>query len=197
LELEWVVLQFLVIIKKKKKNALFGFRAHALLGSSTPKVPIYGNPGTKKERTFIAVKPDGVNRNLIGEIISRFERRGYKLVAIKLLTPSKDFAAKHYDDLKSKPFFPGLVDYFSSGPVVAMVWEGFGVISGGRNLIGATNPQAAAPGSIRGDLCIQVGRNIIHGSDSPDSAKHEISLWFNDSELSDYEDNDDKWVNEK
>jgi len=182
----------------QEKRGVFSNKlvAHALLGSSTPKVPIYGNPGTKEERTFIAIKPDGVNRNLIGEIIGRFERKGYKLVAIKILVPSKDLAAKHYDDLKSKPFFPGLVEYFSSGPVVAMVFEGLNVISGGRTLIGATNPQTAALGSIRGDLCIQAGRNIIHGSDSPESAKNEISLWFKEEEVANYQDNEDKWLNE-
>jgi len=159
--------------------------------------PIQGNPGTPKERTFIAIKPDGVNRNIIGEIIQRFERKGYKLVAIKMIVPSPDFAAKHYDDLKTRPFFPGLVKYFSSGPVVAMVWEGKNVIKGGRKLVGATNPNDAEPGSIRGDLCIEVGRNIIHGSDSVEAAEHEITLWFNPNEVANYQTATASWVYDK
>ncbi|KAJ0986110.1 hypothetical protein J5N97_004466 [Dioscorea zingiberensis] len=135
------------------------------------------------ERTFIAIKPDGVQRGLIAEIISRFERKGYKLVAIKLVVPSKDFAQKHYHDLKERPFFNGLCNFLSSGPVLAMVWEGEGVIKYGRKLIGATDPQKSEPGTIRGDLAVVVGRNIIHWSDGPETAKDEISLWFEPSEL--------------
>ncbi|RDY10940.1 Nucleoside diphosphate kinase IV, chloroplastic/mitochondrial [Mucuna pruriens] len=137
------------------------------------------------ERTFIAIKPDGVQRGLISEIISRFERKGYKLVGIKVLIPSKEFAKKHYHDLKERPFFDGLCDFLSSGPVVGMVWEGQGVISYGRKLIGATDPQKSEPGTIRGDLAVVVGRNIIHGSDGPETAKDEIKLWFKPEELSD------------
>ncbi|KAL2902793.1 Nucleoside diphosphate kinase 4 chloroplastic [Bienertia sinuspersici] len=106
------------------------------------------------ERSFIAIKPDGVQRGLISEIISRFERKGFKLVAIKMVVPSKDFAEKHYHDLKERPFFNGLCDFLSSGPVVAMVWEGEGVITYGRKLIGATDPQKSEPGTIRGDLAV-------------------------------------------
>jgi len=160
------------------------------------KVPIYGVPGTKRERSFIAIKPDGVHRNLAGEVINRFESKGYKLVAIKVIVPSKQHAEKHYADLSSRPFFPGLVKYFSSGPVVAMVWEGKGVIAGGRKLVGATDPNAAEPGTIRGDHAISIGRNIIHGSDSPESAKAEISLWFKDEDIAEYELAEDKWINE-
>uniref|UniRef100_G3MP76 Nucleoside diphosphate kinase n=1 Tax=Amblyomma maculatum TaxID=34609 RepID=G3MP76_AMBMU len=130
------------------------------------------------ERTFIAIKPDGVQRGLIAEIVSRFERKGFKLVAIKLVVPSNDFAQKHYHDLKERPFFNGLCDFLSSGPVLAMVWEGEGVIKYGRKLIGATDPQKSEPGTIRGDLAVVVGRNIIHGSDGPETAKDEIALWF-------------------
>jgi len=160
-------------------------------------VPIFGAPGTKEERTFIAVKPDGVHRGLIGEIISRFERKGYKLVAIKVIRPTKEFAEKHYADLKEKPFFPGLVNFFSSGVVVAMVWEGKGVIKGGRRLVGATDPNAAEDGSLRGDFCVEVGRNIVHGSDAPDSAEHEIKLWFKEDEVTGYAKTIDQWVYEK
>jgi len=160
------------------------------------KVPIYGVPGTKRERSFIAIKPDGVHRNLAGEVIHRFESKGYKLVAIKVIVPTKQLAEKHYADLSSRPFFGGLVKYFSSGPVVAMVWEGKNVIAGGRKLVGATDPNAAEPGTVRGDHAISIGRNIIHGSDSPESAKAEISLWFKDEDIAEYELAEDKWIYE-
>ncbi|XP_004244635.1 nucleoside diphosphate kinase 3 [Solanum lycopersicum] len=146
------------------------------------------------ERTFIAIKPDGVQRGLISEILSRFERKGFKLVAIKIVVPSKDFAQKHYHDLKERPFFNGLCGFLSSGPVVAMVWEGEGVIKYGRKLIGATDPQKSEPGTIRGDLAVVVGRNIIHGSDGPETAKDEIKLWFKPEELVRYTSNAEKWI---
>ncbi|OIW09919.1 hypothetical protein TanjilG_32068 [Lupinus angustifolius] len=146
------------------------------------------------ERTFIAVKPDGVQRGLISEIISRFERKGYKLVGIKVVVPSKEFAGKHYHALKEKPFFNGLSEFLSSGPVVAMVWEGEGVITYGRKLIGATDPQKSEPGTIRGDLAVVVGRNIIHGSDGPETAKDEINLWFKPEELVSFTSNAEKWI---
>jgi len=146
------------------------------------------------ERTFIAIKPDGVQRGLISEIVSRFERKGYKLVAIKLVVPSKQFAEQHYEDLKERPFFNGLCEFLSSGPVLAMVWEGQGVIKYGRKLIGATDPQNSEPGTIRGDLAIIVGRNIIHGSDGPETAKNEINLWFKPEELVNYAHNSEKWL---
>ncbi|VVB08766.1 unnamed protein product [Arabis nemorensis] len=146
------------------------------------------------ERTFIAIKPDGVQRGLISEIISRFERKGFKLVGIKVVSPSKDFAQKHYHDLKERPFFNGLCDFLSSGPVIAMVWEGEGVIRYGRKLIGATDPQKSEPGTIRGDLAVSVGRNIIHGSDGPETAKDEINLWFKPQELVSYTSNAEKWI---
>lgn len=148
------------------------------------------------ERTFIAIKPDGVQRGLISEIVNRFERKGYKLVAIKLIIPTKEFAEKHYHDLKERPFFNGLCDFLSSGPVVAMVWEGQGVIKYGRKLIGATSPHNSEPGTIRGDLAISVGRNIIHGSDGPETAKAEISLWFKPEELMNYSLVTEKWIYE-
>ncbi|XP_068644341.1 nucleoside diphosphate kinase IV, chloroplastic/mitochondrial-like [Aristolochia californica] len=146
------------------------------------------------ERTFIAIKPDGVQRGLIAEIVSRFERKGYKLVAIKLVVPTNEFAQKHYHDLKERPFFSGLCDFLSSGPVLAMVWEGEGVIKYGRKLIGATDPQKSEPGTIRGDLAVVVGRNIIHGSDGPETAKDEINLWFHPEELVSYSSNAEKWI---
>ncbi|PON45209.1 Nucleoside diphosphate kinase [Parasponia andersonii] len=149
---------------------------------------------TEFERTFIAIKPDGVQRGLISEIIARFERKGFKLVAIKIVVPSKEFAQKHYHDLKERPFFNGLCEFLSSGPVIAMVWEGEGVIKYGRKLIGATDPQKSEPGTIRGDLAVVVGRNIIHGSDGPETAKDEINLWFKPEELVTYTSNAEKWV---
>merc|ERR1712212_1298114 len=124
-----------------------------------------------EERTFIAVKPDGVQRGLVGEIMARFEKRGYKLVAAKLCSPGKARLEKHYSDLSSKPFFAGLVAYMNSGPIFAMVWEGKEVVRMGRKMLGATNPIDSEPGTIRGDYCIEVGRNVCHGSDAVESAK--------------------------
>ncbi|KYQ47247.1 Nucleoside diphosphate kinase [Trachymyrmex zeteki] len=149
-----------------------------------------------KERTFIMVKPDGVQRGLVGKIIQRFEQKGFKLVAMKMLWPSEDLLKKHYADLASKPFFPGLVKYMSSGPVVPMVWEGLNVVKTGRVMLGETNPKDSAPGTIRGDFCIQVGRNIIHGSDSVESAKKEIDLWFGEKEVIDWTHASEKWIYE-
>ncbi|KAI3676800.1 hypothetical protein L1987_86413 [Smallanthus sonchifolius] len=130
------------------------------------------------EQTFIMIKPDGVQRGLVGEIIGRFEKKGFSLKGLKLLTVDQAFAEKHYADLSSKPFFNGLVEYIVSGPVVAMVWEGKNVVTTGRKIIGATNPAESAPGTIRGDFAIDIGRNVIHGSDAVESAKKEIGLWF-------------------
>ncbi|KAF0697257.1 Aste57867_12029 [Aphanomyces stellatus] len=156
--------------------------------------PYTGIPGTKNERTFIAIKPDGVERGLISEVIARFEKKGYKLVALKLLTPTEARAREHYADLSGRPFFNGLVKYFSSGPIVAMVWEGTDVILTGRKILGATNPNQAPPGTLRGDNCISTGRNLVHGSDGPDSAKHEIGMWFTQAEINDYHRSIDDWI---
>ncbi|KAF2153355.1 nucleoside diphosphate kinase [Myriangium duriaei CBS 260.36] len=149
------------------------------------------------EQTFIAVKPDGVQRGLVGPIITRFEQRGFKLVAIKLVTASKEHLEKHYSDLSDKPFFAGLVSYMGSGPVCAMVWEGKDVVKTGRALLGATNPLASAPGTIRGDYAIDVGRNVCHGSDAVESAKKEIDLWFKKEEVQSWKKADFEWVYEK
>ncbi|CAL0305953.1 unnamed protein product [Lupinus luteus] len=132
------------------------------------------------EQTFIMIKPDGVQRGLVGEIISRFEKKGFYLKGLKLVTVDRAFAEKHYADLSSKPFFNGLVDYIISGPVVATIWEGKNVVLTGRKIIGATNPAQSEPGTIRGDLAVEIGRNVIHGSDSVESAAKEIALWFPD-----------------
>jgi nucleoside-diphosphate kinase len=128
--------------------------------------------------TDIMIKPDGVQRGIVGEIIKRFEQKGYKLVAMKLTAPGKEHMEQHYIDLKDKKFFPGLITYMTSGPVVAMVWEGKGAVLEGRKMLGATMPSDSAPGTIRGDYALEVGRNICHGSDSVDSANAEIALWF-------------------
>ncbi|XP_062388411.1 nucleoside diphosphate kinase A 2-like [Sardina pilchardus] len=135
------------------------------------------------ERTFIAVKPDGVLRGLMGEIIKRFEQKGFKLVAMKFMLAPDSLLKEHYIDLKDKPFYAGLCKYMGSAPVCAMVWEGLSAVKTGRVMLGETNPADSKPGTIRGDLCIQVGRNIIHGSDSVESANKEISLWFKPEEL--------------
>ncbi|KAH8909070.1 NDK-domain-containing protein [Coniochaeta sp. PMI_546] len=149
------------------------------------------------EQTFIAIKPDGVQRGLVGPIISRFENRGYKLAAIKLVTPGKEHLEKHYADLKDKPFFAGLVNYMNSGPICAMVWEGRDAVKTGRVLLGATNPLASAPGTIRGDFSIDVGRNVCHGSDSVENAKKEIALWFSPNEIVSWKSAQQDWVYEK
>ncbi len=146
-----------------------------------------------KERTFLAIKPDGVQRGLVGEILTRFERKGFKLVGLKQITPSRDLAEKHYGVHRDRPFFSGLVDFITSGPVVAMVWEGDGVILSARKLIGATKPLDAEPGTIRGDLAVSIGRNVIHGSDGADTAQFEIGLWFHPSELNDWMPADQVW----
>lgn len=135
------------------------------------------------ERTFIAIKPDGVQRGIVGEIIRRFEAKGFTLVGLKLMQASRELAEQHYAVHKERPFFAGLVEFITSGPLVAMVWEGDGVIASARKLIGATNPLNAEPGTIRGDYGVSVGRNLIHGSDAPETAQQEIKLWFKDEEL--------------
>jgi len=127
------------------------------------------------------IKPDGVHRGLVGDIIKRFEAKGFKLVAMKFMWADKDLLEKHYADLSAKPFFPGLVKYMSSGPVVPMAWEGKNIVKTGRVMLGETNPANSAPGTIRGDFCVEVGRNICHGSDSVESAQKEIALWFGEN----------------
>jgi len=149
------------------------------------------------EQTFIAIKPDGVQRGLIGPIISRFEARGYKLAAIKLVTASQQHLEKHYEDLSDKPFFPGLIKYMGSGPICAMIWEGRDAVKTGRALLGATNPLASLPGTIRGDYAIDVGRNVCHGSDSVENAKKEIALWFKEGEIQSWKSAQHDWVYEK
>ncbi|KAM0269422.1 hypothetical protein ACHAQH_009750 [Verticillium albo-atrum] len=149
------------------------------------------------EQTFIAIKPDGVQRGLVGPIISRFENRGFKLAAIKLVSPSKEHLEQHYADLKDKAFFPGLINYMLSGPICAMVWEGRDAVKTGRSILGATNPLASSPGTIRGDFAIDVGRNVCHGSDSVENAKKEIALWFKEGDLVQWKPAAFDWIYEK
>jgi nucleoside-diphosphate kinase len=148
------------------------------------------------ERTFLAVKPDGVQRGLVGNIISRFEAKGFQLVGLKMLKVSRELAESHYGEHKEKPFFPGLVEFITSGPVVAMVWEGKGAIATARKIIGATNPLNADNGTIRGEFGVDVGRNIIHGSDAPETAQKEIALWFSPEELSSWQPTITPWIYE-
>ena len=147
------------------------------------------------ERTFLMVKPDGVQRNLIGEIVSRFENKGFQLVGAKLMQITEELASQHYGEHKERPFFGELVEFITSGPVFAMVWEGENVISTARLLVGATNPTESAPGTIRGDFAVTVGKNIIHGSDSSESAVREIGLFFKEEELVSYDKVMNNWIN--
>lgn len=142
------------------------------------------------------VKPDGVERGLVGEVIKRFEQKGFDIAGMKYVTPSKEHIENHYAEHKGKPFFDGLVSYMTSGPVVPMVWEGRNIIEGTRSMIGATNPIKATQGTIRGDFAIDTGRNLIHGSDSKESADREIKHWFKEEEIFSGERNANEWVYE-
>ncbi|XP_018528256.1 nucleoside diphosphate kinase, mitochondrial isoform X1 [Lates calcarifer] len=154
---------------------LGGHRAAGLRSRSTlPNV---------RERTLIAVKPDGVQRRLVGQIIQRFEQRGFKLVGLKMLQVSEDLLSQHYCELRTKPFYPSLLLYMTSGPVVVMVWEGYNVVQTSRTMVGHTNPAEAQAGTVRGDFSFHVSRNVVHASDSLEGAQREIQLWFQGSEL--------------
>ncbi|MCX8046399.1 MAG: nucleoside-diphosphate kinase [Anoxybacillus gonensis] len=146
------------------------------------------------ERTFLMVKPDGVQRGVIGDIVARFERKGFQLVGAKLMQVSRELAEQHYAEHKERPFFGELVEFITSGPVFAMVWEGENVIATARQMMGKTNPQEALPGTIRGDFGLTVGKNIIHGSDSKESAAREIQLFFKEEELVSYNKLMNEWV---
>lgn len=146
------------------------------------------------ERTFVLAKPDAVQRGLVGEIILRLERRGLKLVAAKFISVSRSLAEKHYAIHKGKPFYLGLINYITSAPVMAMVWEGPSAIALVRQTMGVTRPSEAAPGSIRHDFGLEVSRNLTHASDSPETADFEISLWFTPEEISDWRRCTDDWI---
>ena len=147
------------------------------------------------EKTFIILKPDAVQRGLVGEILARFERRGLKLVAMKFLQVSDELARKHYAVHAERPFFAGLIQYITSAPVVALVLEGTNAISVVRSMVGATRPYEATPGTIRADFGMDVGRNLVHASDGPETAKDEVALWFG-SDLTDWARANDPWIYE-
>jgi nucleoside-diphosphate kinase len=146
------------------------------------------------EKSYVMVKPDGVQRGLVGEIISRFEKKGLKLVGLKMIQIPENLAARHYAEHEGKPFFGELLSFITSGPVVAMTWEGLNAVSVIRAMMGKTNPADAQPGTIRGDLALFTGNNVVHGSDSIESAQREISLFFRDDELVSYHRASDSWV---
>ncbi|QNG61433.1 nucleoside-diphosphate kinase [Bacillus sp. PAMC26568] len=146
------------------------------------------------EKTFMMVKPDGVQRQLIGEIVARFERKGLQLAGAKLMQISAELAEQHYGEHKGKPFFDELVQFITSGPVFAMVWQGENVIEISRQMMGKTKPAEALPGTIRGDFGLLVGKNIIHGSDSPESAEREVNLFFIQEELVEYDKAINTWI---
>lgn len=146
------------------------------------------------QKTFVMLKPDAVQRGLIGEIICRFEKKGLKPVALKMLQINRELAGRHYAEHKGKPFFEDLVDFITSGPVVAMVWEGKEAVQVVRTMLGNTDPQEAPCGTLRGDYALFTGNNIVHGSDSPESATREISLFFSVEEIMDYRRGMDFWV---
>ncbi|MCH9040284.1 MAG: nucleoside-diphosphate kinase [Chloroflexi bacterium] len=146
------------------------------------------------ERTLVLLKPDSIQRGLAGEVISRLERRGLKFVAMKLMKVSEDLAHRHYGEHVGKPFFDGLVKFITSSPIVAMVVEGENAVEVVRSTIGATNPAQAEPGTIRGDLALTIGMNLVHGSDSPESARREIDIFFQPQEIVEYSRNVDAWI---
>jgi nucleoside-diphosphate kinase len=148
------------------------------------------------ERTLILVKPDGVQRGLMGQIVGRFESRGLKLIGMKFIQMSEEMAAQHYAVHQGKPFYEGLVSYIVSGPVLAMAWKGNGAVAAARSTMGATNPVAAAPGTIRGDFGMEIGRNLVHGSDSPENGATEVALFFSDEELVSWNRDSDSWIRE-
>ena len=149
------------------------------------------------ERSLVLVKPDGVQRGLIGEVVSRLERRGLRLAGAKFMQVPKALAEEHYAIHKGKPFYAGLIAYITSAPVMAMAWEGPGAVAAIRQTMGATRPLEAAPGTVRHDFALEVGRNITHASDSPENGKQEIALWFKPEELASWSRDIDRWVFEK
>ena len=146
------------------------------------------------ERTLVLVKPDGVQRQLVGRIVARYEERGLKIVGLKLVHIGRDLAEQHYAAHRGKPFFEGLVDFITSAPLVALALEGPNAVAVVRAINGATRPHEAAPGTVRGDFALETAQNIVHASDGPEAATSEIALWFSASELLDYERDVDRWV---
>lgn len=146
------------------------------------------------ERSLVLVKPDGVQRGLVGEVISRLERRGLRLVAAKFLQVNQELAEQHYAEHKGKPFYNGLIEYITSSPVMAMAWEGPDAVAAIRQTMGSTKPTEAAPGSLRHDFGLQIGRNLTHASDKPETGAREVALWFTTAELVDWTREIDRWV---
>jgi nucleoside-diphosphate kinase len=150
--------------------------------------------GASQQRTLIVVKPDGVQRLLVGRILGRFEERGLRIAGLKMLRPTRHLAERHYAIHRGKPFYEGLLDFITSGPVVAAVLEGPNAIALARTMLGATRPEDAAPGTIRGDLALDTGQNLVHASDSAETAEQELALWFAPPELQDYARDLDRWI---
>jgi nucleoside-diphosphate kinase len=146
------------------------------------------------ERTLILIKPDAMQRGLAGEIIARFERRGLRVIGMKLMQVPDDLARRHYAEHEGKGFYDGLIQYITSSPIIALAFEGTNAIEAARQTMGKTNPLQAAPGTIRGDLGLETGRNLVHGSDSPESAARELALYFGDGEITGYTRDVDRWV---
>lgn len=146
------------------------------------------------EKTFLMIKPDGVQRGFVGEIVNKFEKKGFKMLGLKLMQVTEEIASKHYAEHVGKPFYPGLIEYITSGPVVAMCFQGKNVVAEARKMMGSTNPADAAPGTIRGDYGQDIGRNLIHGSDSVESAANELAVYFDAVEILDYEYLPEKWL---
>jgi nucleoside-diphosphate kinase len=146
------------------------------------------------ERTLVLVKPDGVQRGLVGEVISRLERRGLRLLAARFMTVKRDLAERHYAIHKDKGFYDGLISYLTSAPVMAMVWEGPAAVAAVRQMMGSTRPTEAAPGSVRHDLALEVGRNLTHASDTPANAELEVAMWFKKEELVQWKRDVDRWI---
>ena len=170
----------------------------ASLKSTTTRQRTNCASAARAEISYVMIKPDGVQRGLVGEIITRFEQKGFQLKAMKLYQTPEEVAKEHYKDLASKPFFPDLVNYIVSGPVVSMVWEGAeGIVKSIRKIVGATNPLESEPGTIRGDFAVCVGRNVIHASDSPENGERETALWFGGEGIVDWTSCSEDWVIER
>ncbi|XP_020668249.2 nucleoside diphosphate kinase, mitochondrial [Pogona vitticeps] len=183
----------MVLLPRSVARSLLGYRESLKPLAAAPSERLPGGQRLNctglsglQERTLIALKPDGVQRRLLGDVIKRFERRGFKLVGLKLLQANEGILSEHYHELRRKPFYHELIQYMTSGPVVAMVWEGHNVVKSSRAMVGETNPAEAKPGTVRGDFSVHVSRNVVHASDSVETAQREISLWFRSDELVDW-----------
>lgn len=188
--MQWSLFASLVLSLVAAPTAVQGFSHGVPQRSRSLRLPAHRSAqrglSMEAERTFIMVKPDGVERGLVGRIITRFEDKGLSLVASRLCFADEEMLKEHYSHLSSKPFFPGLMSYMTSAPVMQMVFQGKGAVTAGRNILGATNPLESPCGTVRGDFGVDVGRNLCHGSDSVESAQQEIGLWFKPEDLCDW-----------